>query len=105
MRFIQEFNGSPNAPRFRKEVLLDGVKKRLSEVYGQFNAVSFLPQMSRIIEGSPSDRRQYLDEALAQAQPGYARHSADYTKALNQRNALLKILAERGGYAPIGSLG
>lgn len=97
VRFIQEFNGSPNAPRFRKEVLLDGVKKRLSEVYGQFNAVSFLPQMSRIIEGSPSDRRQYLDEALAQAQPGYARHSADYTKALNQRNALLKILAERGG--------
>ena len=97
VRFIQEFNGSPNAPRFRKEVLLDGVKKRLSEVYGQFNAVSFLPQMSRIIEGSPSDRRQYLDEALAQAQPGYARHSVDYTKALNQRNALLKILAERGG--------
>lgn len=97
VRFIQEFNGSPNAPRFRKEVLLDGVKKRLSEVYGQFNAVSFLPQMSRIIEGSPSDRRQYLDEALAQAQPGYARHSTDYTKALNQRNALLKILAERGG--------
>lgn len=97
VRFIQEYNGNPNAPRFRKEVLLDGVKKRLGEVYGQFNAVSFLPQMARIIEGSPSDRRQYLDEALSQAQQGYARHSADYVKALNQRNALLKTLGERGG--------
>jgi len=53
--------------------------------------------MSRIIEGSPSERRQYLDDALSQAQAGYARHNADYTKALNQRNALLKILSERGG--------
>ncbi|MEL7645389.1 MAG: AAA family ATPase, partial [Anaerolineaceae bacterium] len=97
VRFIQEYNGNPNAPRFRKEVLLDGVKKRLGEVYGQFNAVSFLPHMSRIIEGSPSDRRQYLDEALSQAQQGYARNSADYAKALNQRNALLKNLSERGG--------
>ena len=99
VRFIQEYNGNPNAPRFRKEILLDGIRKRMGEVYGQFNAVSFLPQMARIIEGSPSDRRQYLDDALSQAQPGYARHNADYTKALNQRNALLKILSERGGDA------
>lgn len=97
VRLIQEYNGNPNAPRFRKEVLLDGVRKRMGEVFGQFNAVSFLPQMSRIIEGSPSERRQYLDDALSQAQAGYARHNADYTKALNQRNALLKILSERGG--------
>jgi len=99
VRFIQEYNGNPNAPRFRKEILLDGIRKRMGEVYGQFNAVSFLPQMARIIEGSPSDRRQYLDDALSQALPGYARHNADYTKALNQRNALLKILSERGGDA------
>ena len=59
VRFIQEYNGNPNAPRFRKEILLDGIRKRMGEVYGQFNAVSFLPQMAKIIEGSPSDRRQY----------------------------------------------
>ncbi len=97
IRFIQEFNGNPTSPRFRKEVLLDGVKKRLGEVYGQFNAVSFLPQMARIIEGSPSDRRQYLDEILSQVVTGYARHLYDYNKALSQRNALLKNLSEFGG--------
>lgn len=97
VRFIQEYNGNPTAPKFRKEVLLDGVKKKLGDLYGQFNAVSFLPQMSRIIEGSPSDRRQYLDEILSQVAGGYARHLADYNKALAQRNALLKNLAEHGG--------
>ncbi|MFZ3151778.1 MAG: DNA replication/repair protein RecF [Anaerolineaceae bacterium] len=97
VRFIQEYNGNPTAPKFRKEVLLDSVKKKLGDLYGQFNAVSFLPQMSRIIEGSPSDRRQYLDEILSQVAGGYARHLADYNKALAQRNALLKNLAEHGG--------
>ena len=97
VRFIQEYNGNPSAPRFRKEVLLDGVKKPLGELYGQFNAVTLLPQMIRIVEGSPSDRRQYLDEVLSQVEPGYARHLANYNKALSQRNALLKNLSERGG--------
>jgi len=44
VRFIQEYNGNPNATRFRREVLLDGVKKPLGELYGQFNAVTFLPR-------------------------------------------------------------
>lgn len=97
IRLVQEYNGNPNAPRFRKEVLLDGAKRRLGDLYGQFNAVSFLPQMSRIIEGSPSDRREYLDLVLCQVEPGYARHLSDFTKALQQRNALLKMLGENGG--------
>jgi DNA replication and repair protein RecF len=78
-------------------VLLDGVKKHLGELYGQFNAVTFLPQMMRIVDGSPADRREYLDEILSQVEPGYARHLADYNKALTQRNALLKNLGEQGG--------
>jgi DNA replication and repair protein RecF len=49
VRFIQEYNGNPSAPRFRKEVLLDGVKKPLGELYGQFNGVTLLPQMIRIL--------------------------------------------------------
>lgn len=97
VRLVQEYNGNPNAPRFRKEVLMDGVKRKLGDLFGQFNAVSFLPQMSRIVEESPSDRRQYLDQILCQAEQGYARHLADFNKALQQRNALLKLLGESGG--------
>jgi len=97
VRLIQDAASNPGSPRFSKQVLLDGVKKRIGDVYGQFNAVTFLPQMSRIIEGAPADRRQYLDEILSQVEPGYSRHLSAYSKALSQRNALLKTLAEMGG--------
>jgi len=97
VRLIQDAATNPSNPRFSKQVLLDGVKKRISDVYGQFNAVTFLPQMSRVIEGAPADRRQYFDEILSQVEPGYSRHLSAYSKALTQRNALLKTLAEVGG--------
>lgn len=98
VRLILEFNGG-SVPRYRRELLLDGVKKSVNELFGQFNTVSFLPQMAKIIEDAPSHRRQYLDELLSQIHPGYARHLNDYQKALGQRNALLKILQESGGEA------
>ena len=96
-RLILEPTGVLNAQRLRKEVLLDGVKKHVSEIIGHFNAVIFVPQMSQIIEGAPEERRRYLNLALAQSTPGYARVLSEYSQALNQRNALLKLLGERGG--------
>lgn len=96
VRLIQEANGA-NGTRFRKEVLLDGVKRPLSEVLGHFNAVVFLPQMTRIVEGGPEERRRYLNLALSQTIPGYAQALSDYANILSQRNALLKQLGERGG--------
>jgi DNA replication and repair protein RecF len=87
-------NGSP---RMRKEILLDGVPRKMSEVYGTFIAVLFLPQMLNVVEGSPEDRRRYLNLSLGQVWPRYADHLADYSRALTQRNALLKSLSEQGG--------
>jgi DNA replication and repair protein RecF len=88
-----------NGQRLRKEILLNGVKRPLSEVIGHFNAVIFVPQMSAVIEGAPDDRRRYLNLALAQTLPDYARALSEYSQALTQRNALLKLLGERGGDA------
>ncbi len=96
VRLILEPTGI-TGQRLRKEALLDGVKRPLNEVVGHFNAVIFLPQMSLIIEGSPHDRRRYLNLALAQATPAYANVLSDYNQALTQRNALLKSLGESGG--------
>ena len=96
VRIIVEAVG-PLGQRARKEVLLDGVKRNANEVIGQFNAALFIPQMSQVLEGGPEDRRRYLNLALAQVIPGYARALGDYQQALTQRNALLKQLAERGG--------
>jgi len=96
-RLILEPTGVLNAQRLRKEILLDGVKKPVNEIIGHFNAVIFVPQMSQIIEGAPEDRRRYLNLALAQSTPAYARILSEYNQALTQRNALLKILGDRGG--------
>ena len=96
-RLILEPMGVLNSQRLRKEVLLDGVKKPINEVIGHFNAVIFLPQMSQIIEGAPDDRRRYLNLALAQSTPAYARVLSEYNQALTQRNALLRLLGQRSG--------
>jgi DNA replication and repair protein RecF len=98
VRLIREnLNNGSRRSRFRKEVLLDGVKRKMNEIVGQFNAVIFLPQMARIIEESPSDRRRYLDMLISQVSPRYVQHLSEYGQTLTQRNALLKLLAERGG--------
>lgn len=95
-RLILEPTGA-NGQRLRKEILLDGVKRQVNDVIGHFNAVIFVPQMSQIIEGGPDERRRYLNLALAQAVPSYARVLSEYSQALTQRNALLKALSETGG--------
>jgi len=96
VRLIQDSNGNGGS-RLRKEVLLDGVKTPPNQVIGHFNAVIFLPQMTRILEGGPEDRRRYLNLAIAQSDPAYTKALSEYNQALTQRNALLKLLQERGG--------
>jgi DNA replication and repair protein RecF len=97
VRLVLEPVGPVNGQRLRKEVLLEGVKKQVNDAVGHFNAVLFIPQMSQIIEGGPDERRRYLNLTLAQVFPGYAHALSAYTKAIEQRNALLKMLSERGG--------
>ncbi|MCG2786084.1 MAG: DNA replication/repair protein RecF [Anaerolineae bacterium] len=96
VRIILE-NVGPLGVRSRKEILLDGVKRPASEAIGHLPAVLFIPQMSQVLEGGPEERRRYLNLALAQAIPGYAVALSDYHQALTRRNALLKLLSERGG--------
>lgn len=97
VRIILQPNQDRYKPRVRKEILLDGVKRKTSEAIGAFNAVLFLPHMMRIVEGPPEERRRYLNLLMVQTIPHYARVLTDYNRSLVQRNALLKQLAERGG--------
>ena len=96
VRLIQELSGN-GGTRLRKEILLDGVKISANQAVGSFKAVIFLPQMTRILEGGPEERRRYLNLAIAQSESGYTQILADYNQTLTQRNALLKQLNERGG--------
>lgn len=97
VRLILDSTNRNGAAQLRKEIVYDGLKVRPGDVLGQFNAVLFLPQMLVIIDGSPEERRRYLNFALSQIEPGYDEALNDYNKALSQRNALLKQLYERQG--------
>jgi DNA replication and repair protein RecF len=76
--------------RLQKEILLNGVRRRALDLAGSLNAVLFLPDDLRIIEGPPSERRRLLDRTLSQADGAYARALAEYGRVLTQRNALLR---------------
>ena len=47
VKIILDDSQGNGSARLRKEIKLDGVKRKISEVIGQFNAVLFLPQMLR----------------------------------------------------------
>ncbi|PJF42325.1 MAG: DNA replication/repair protein RecF [Candidatus Thermofonsia Clade 1 bacterium] len=80
---------------FRKEIRVNGARKRVLDLMGILNVVLFLPQDLALIEGAPVDRRRYLNIALAQTDPRYAAALQTFDKALTQRNALLRQIAEQ----------
>jgi DNA replication and repair protein RecF len=81
--------------RFRKVIKVNGVEKRRLDTVGLFNVVLFLPQDLALVEGSPSDRRRFIDDTLGQVDAGYASALERYEKVLPQRNALLRRIADR----------
>jgi DNA replication and repair protein RecF len=93
---ITLFNDSPEeGGRLRKEIRVNGVKKRVVELLGTLNVVMFLPQDLALVEGSPIDRRRYLNITLCQTNPRYAEALTTLDKVLTQRNALLRRIGER----------
>jgi DNA replication and repair protein RecF len=52
--------------------------------------VLFEPNHLQLLHGSPSLRRDYLDDILEQTNPGFSSFRRNYRRILAQRNALLK---------------
>jgi DNA replication and repair protein RecF len=74
-----------------KEVYLNDVKvDQLSDFFGTVNVVMFGPQDLSILKGSPSERRDFIDQAIFNAHPAYQTDLDHYDEVLDQRNALLK---------------
>jgi DNA replication and repair protein RecF len=89
--------------RFEKDIKINGLKKRALDLLGTLNVVMFLPQDLAIVEGSPGDRRRYLNVTMAQVDRDYASALGTYEKVLEQRNALLKrILRRQAGPDELG---
>ncbi len=83
----------------RKDIRLNGVKKRAMDIIGKLNTVMFLPEDIELVTGAPAVRRRYLDSTLCQISQNYCQALSRYNKVLTQRNALLKELYKRNGNA------
>ena len=83
--------------RVKKTVLINGIKRQVKDLHGAVNLVMFLPRDMMLVEGSPGDRRRFLDATISQIDSDYAAAVREYGKVLTQRNALLKTLRARKG--------
>ncbi len=80
----------------RKRAYLNGLGlPRASDLIGRLLAVCISSADLPLVIGEPSDRRLFLDLELSQLYPGYLRAFTLYKRALEQRNALLKMAQEQ----------
>ena len=85
-----------------KELSCDGERvTRLADYLGRFPTVVFSSQDMQLVRGSPAGRRRWLDLTLAAMDAGYLRVLQVVTRALAERNALLK--SGRGTDAELGA--
>lgn len=75
----------------KRTAMKNGVTlKSPAELIGDFYAVVFAPSHLSLVKEGPAFRRRFLDTALCQLKPNYAKVLAKYNHTLQQRNALLK---------------
>jgi len=81
----------------KKEFSVDGeAYLKFSAHIGHFPCVMIAPDDTEMITGGSEERRRFLDSTLSQLDAAYLTVLIEYTKILQQRNALLKRTAESG---------
>lgn len=81
----------------RKEVSWNGdIYPRASAHVGRLPAVMIAPDDVELITGGSESRRRLMDGLLCQLNPTYLQQLMEYNKLLQQRNSLLKQMAESG---------
>lgn len=81
---------NPGVPTKRKQFIVDEKTTARLPPQSHYPVVLFEPEDLRLINGSPSRRRQFIDRFIAQLDPSYSRIVHRYERALLQRNRLLK---------------
>lgn len=80
----------PSRPTGKKQFVIDGrTMYRLLPKY-KYPVVLFEPDDLRLLHGSPTRRRQFIDRFISQLDPLYGAALRKYDRALKQRNNLLK---------------
>lgn len=74
-----------------KNIVYNSTKySSFTNLLGLLQGVVLTPQDNTLVSGSPVLRRRYLDIQIAQVDPLYVHHLSRYTRAMKQRNTLLR---------------
>ncbi len=84
---------APN-DRQRKRIKINSIPRRAIDLIGLVTVVLFSPVDLSLVDGSPEERRRFLDRGLCQMQPHYCQALGKYRKVVTQRSALLKRIRE-----------
>ncbi len=87
---------NPLTQRVLKVFKINNVEKKNVNYVGRLKTVMFAPEDIKIVSGSPSRRRDYLDRLLSQIFIDYRKNLLAYEKALKNRNALLEQIRNYG---------
>jgi DNA replication and repair protein RecF len=80
----------PSRTSGRKQFQVDGKTQYRLGAQHKYPVVLFEPDDLRLLNGSPTRRRQFIDRFISQLDPAYAVAIRRYDRALKQRNTLLK---------------
>lgn len=80
-----------NVQNGRRSSVLNGVARKTgTALVGKICAVIFSPEHLLLVKEGPARRRGFIDGAICQIKPSYAKALSVYNRSLLQRNALLK---------------
>lgn len=80
---------------------VNDVRRQKRTATGILKVVSFRPEDMRLVEGSPSRRREFLDMPLALLYPGYEQAVSNYENIVKRRNKLLEAVRDRSQPATV----
>lgn len=89
VRLLQSVNGSTHIQR---QFFIDQVEKSRKAYLGSLITVVFHPEDIRLVAGSPSRRRELLDNIFSAFEWRYASALSQYHRALKHRNQLLDLI-------------
>ena len=94
-RRVLEYGWRVEGASIAREMRVGGVpQSAIMQWLGQLQVVAFFPHDLALITGEPGERRRFLNLELGKTRPAHFADAAKYRRALQQRNALLKRIAD-----------
>ncbi len=75
----------------KREFYYNGIKiSKMSDFFGNFRAVLFVPEHLKIVKNGPGERRSFIDSSLCQIKKTFVTDLFRYTKLAGEKNAILR---------------